>query len=74
LIMALAKVRPGNFEGMSAKSIRKVMKKKDFAAAVNRNEIKQGMSELGINSVDEENGHFEFVIGALSEKKLELGF
>ena len=65
LIVALAYVRPGNLEGMSSQSIKKAMKKKDFAAAINREDIKQGIIELGIN----ENEHFETIIKALSERK-----
>jgi putative nucleotidyltransferase with HDIG domain len=70
LIVALARVRPGRFEGMSASSVKKVMKKKEFAAAINREEIKQGIIELGVN----EDEHFELVIKALSKVRVELGF
>jgi putative nucleotidyltransferase with HDIG domain len=73
LIVALARVRPGNFDGMSAKSVKKAMKKKDFAAAINRDDIKQGIEELGIKEEDMD-GHFEIVINALSGIKEELGF
>jgi len=74
LVTALAKVRPGNFSGMSARSVKKAMKKKDFAAAINREDIKIGMEELSLESDDEKNEHFELVIKALSESKEELGF
>jgi putative nucleotidyltransferase with HDIG domain len=74
LIMALAKIRPGNFEGMTAKSVKKVMKKKDFAAAINRDEIRQGRIELGFTSPEEQDSQFELVVAALSAKKSELGF
>ncbi|MCH7568658.1 MAG: HAD family hydrolase [Nanoarchaeota archaeon] len=70
LVVALARVRPGNFEGMSAKSVRKAMKKKDFAAAISREDIKQGMEELEVD----ENEHFELIISALTEIKKDLGF
>ena len=70
LVCALAKVRPGNFEGMSAKSVRKAMKKKMFAAAINRDEIRHGIGELG----EGENEHFELVVGALRGVKKDLGF
>lgn len=70
LIMALAKVRPGNFDGMNANSVKKAMKKKDFAAAINREDIKQGIQELGVN----EDEHFEIVIRALKICKKDLGF
>lgn len=61
LVVALAKVRPGAFEGMTPKSVRKAMKKKDFARNVNREDIKKGIEELGVD----ENAHFEIVIRAL---------
>ena len=70
LVMALAKVRSGNFEGMSSESVKKAMKKKDFAAAINRKDIKQGIQELGVN----EDEHFEIVIRALKICKKDLGF
>lgn len=70
LIVALAKIRPGNFDGMSAKSIKKVMKKKDFAAAISREDIRQGIEELGV----EQDEHFALVIESLEKIKGELGF
>lgn len=70
LIVALARVRPGNFDGMSASSVKKAMKKKEFAAAINREDIKQGILEMRVN----EDEHFSLVINALSNIKKELGF
>ncbi len=70
LITALAKVRPDNFAGMNADSVRKVMKKTDFAAAINRQDIEQGIAELEVN----ENEHFELVISSLNNVKEDLGF
>jgi predicted hydrolase (HD superfamily) len=69
LVVALARVRPNRFEGMTASSVKKVMKKKEFAAAINREDIKQGILELGVN----EDEHFELVIKALSKIRVELG-
>lgn len=69
-IIALAKVRPNNFEGMSAESIKKALKKKDFAKAINREEIEQGIHELSISKEE----HFETVIKALKSEKTQLGF
>jgi predicted hydrolase (HD superfamily) len=73
LIVALARVRPGDFEGMSAKSVKKAMKKKDFAAAINRDDIRLGIEELGIGE-EEKDGFFELVVKALDGKKRDLGF
>ena len=69
LVFALAKVRPGNFEGMSAKSVKKAMKKKDFAAAINRGDINLGIEEMNVDR-DE---HFMLVVKALNSIKVELG-
>jgi putative nucleotidyltransferase with HDIG domain len=63
LVVALSKVRPGRFEGMTAKSVRKAMKKKDFAAAINRNEIREGIEGLGVDETE----HYEIVINALKD-------
>mgnify|MGYP001563428209 CR=1 FL=1 len=70
LVMALAKVRSGNFEGMSSESVKKAMKKKDFAAAINREDIQKGIVELDVG----EDEHFDLVINSLKESKGELGF
>ena len=74
LIVALAHVRPGKFSDMSAKSVMKAIKKKDFAAAINRDDINKGIEELGLNSEEKRNEHFETVIRVLEGIKKELGF
>jgi predicted hydrolase (HD superfamily) len=70
LVVALAHVRPGNFDGMTAKSVKKALKKKDFAKGVNRGDIRQGIEELGVEQCE----HFEAVIEALNGIKSDLGF
>ena len=74
LVYALARIRPGNFVGMSPKSVKKVMKKKDFAAAINRDDIRKGMSELNLETDEQKNEHFELIIKALENVKKDLGF
>jgi predicted hydrolase (HD superfamily) len=69
-IVACAMVRPDGLQNMKAKSVRKKMKQKSFAAAVNRDDIVRGAEELGV----ELNEHIEFVAGALGERSEELGF
>ena len=69
-IVACAMVRPEGLENMKAKSVRKKMKQKSFAAAVNRDDIVRGAEELGVDL----NEHIEFVAGALRERSAELGF
>ena len=61
-ITAVAAVRPDGVQGMQAKSVRKKMKQKSFAAAVNRDDIIRGAEDLGV----ELNAHIQFVIEALA--------
>ena len=70
LIVACALMRPEGLENMKAKSVRKKMKQKSFAAAVNREDIVRGAEELGVDL----NEHIEFVAYALRERSDELGF
>jgi putative nucleotidyltransferase with HDIG domain len=69
-IVACALMRPEGLENMKAKSVRKKMKQKSFAAAVNREDIVRGAEELGVDL----NEHIEFVAYALRERGGELGF
>jgi putative nucleotidyltransferase with HDIG domain len=68
-IVACALVRPEGLEGLKAKSVRKKMKQKSFAAAVNREDIVRGAEELGVDL----NEHIEFVAGAMRERSDVLG-
>ena len=63
-IVAVALMRPERLEGMKAKSVRKKMKQKSFAAAVNRDDIIRGAEELGVDL----NEHIEIVAVALKER------
>src|SRR5918993_841128 len=69
-IVACALMRPEGLENMKAKCVRKKMKQKSFAAAVNREDIVRGAEELGVDL----NEHIEFVAYALRERSDELGF
>ncbi|MFH1509444.1 MAG: HD domain-containing protein [bacterium] len=69
-ITACAYVRPTNLEGMKPKSVKKNLKKKGFAAKVDRSIIKQGIEELGAD----ENEHIMMIIEAMQEISQELGF
>jgi predicted hydrolase (HD superfamily) len=53
---------------MTPKSVKKKLKQPSFAAAVNRDELRQGAEELGVD-FDE---HLAFVIAALAERSDEL--
>lgn len=68
-ITACAMVRPERLAGMKAKSVRKKMKQKSFAAAVNRDDIVSGAEDLGV----ELNEHIQFVVDAMAERAVELG-
>jgi putative nucleotidyltransferase with HDIG domain len=68
-IAACALVRPTGIEGMKPKSVKKKLKQPSFAAGVNRDEVRQGADELGVD-FDE---HVAFVIAAMEERADELG-
>ena len=68
-IVACALVRPERLEGLKAKSVRKKMKQKSFAASVNREDITSGAEELGVDL----NEHIDFVVAALQERADALG-
>jgi predicted hydrolase (HD superfamily) len=63
-ILACAYVRPDGLEGMAPKSVKKKLKQPSFAAAVDRDELRRGAEELGVD-FDE---HLQIVIGALAER------
>ncbi len=67
-IAACAYVRPQGIHGLTPKSVKKKLKQPSFAAAVNRDDIRHGVEELGVD-LDE---HIAFVIAALEERADEL--
>jgi len=48
-IVACGLVRPTGLEGMQAKSVKKKLKNKNFAAGVSREDIAVGIEELGVD-------------------------
>jgi putative nucleotidyltransferase with HDIG domain len=68
-IAACALVRPTGIHGMAPKSVKKKLKQPSFAAGVNRDEVRQGAEELGVD-FDE---HVSFVIAAMAARADELG-
>ena len=68
-IAACALVRPTGIHGMTPKSVKKKLKTPAFAAGVNRDEVRQGAEELGVD-FDE---HIAKVIASLEERATELG-
>ena len=68
-VTAVALVRPERMEGMAVKSVTKKLKDRAFAAAVSREDIRQGAEELGV----ELNAHVGNVIEALRREADALG-
>ena len=68
-IAACALVRPTGIEGMTPKSVRKKLKQPSFAAKVDRDQIRRGIEELGVD----ENEHIQLVIDAMVERADDLG-
>jgi putative nucleotidyltransferase with HDIG domain len=68
-VAACALVRPTGIEGLTPKSVKKKLKQPSFAAGVNRDEVRDGAEELGVD-FDE---HVAFVIAAMEERAEELG-
>ena len=54
---------------MQAKSARKNMKQKSFAAVINRDDLIRGVEDLGVDW----NEHIQFVIDAMIDIADELG-
>ena len=67
-ILACAYVRPTGIHGMTPKSVRKKLGQPSFAAAVNRDDVRRGAEELGVD-FDE---HVAFVTAALETRADEL--
>ena len=68
-VAACALVRPTGIEGLTPKSVKKKLKQPSFAAGVNRDDVRRGAEELGVD-FDE---HVAFVIAAMEPKAEELG-
>ncbi len=68
-IMASALIRPTGITDLGAKSVKKRLKDKRFAAAVSREDIRQAQEALGEDLTE----HIEFVISAMRGITDELG-
>jgi putative nucleotidyltransferase with HDIG domain len=68
-VLACAYVRPEGINGMTPKSVKKKLKQPSFAAGVNRDEVREGAEELGVD-FDE---HLAFLIAAMEDRADELG-
>ena len=67
-IVACTKVRPNGISDLKAKSVKKSLKKKSFAASVDRNEIKIGVELIHI----ELDAHIDNIINILKENSTIL--
>ena len=68
-VAACALVRPTGIEGLTPKSVKKKLKQPSFAAGVNRDDVRRGAEELGVD-FDE---HVAFVIAAMEARAEDLG-
>jgi putative nucleotidyltransferase with HDIG domain len=68
-VAACALVRPTGMEGMKPKSVRKKLKQPSFAAKVDRDQIRRGIEELGVDETE----HIQLVIDAMADNAEELG-
>lgn len=68
-IVACALVRPNGIRDMESKSVKKKLKDKAFARTVNRDEVYEGVQELGADLGE----HIDFIIRALRETTEDVG-
>ena len=68
-VVACAQVRPEGLSGMTPKSVKKKLKTPAFAAAVNREDVRRGAEELGVDL----DAHIATVIAALDACAGTLG-
>ncbi len=67
-VLAVAYVRPEGLVGMTSKSVKKKLRQPSFAAAVDREDLRVGAEELGIDF----DQHLQTVIDALLARREEL--
>jgi len=68
-IVAVAKVRPNGIADLAPKSVKKKLKDKAFAAAVSREDISQGIEELGVDQAE----HVQVCIDAIRGAQERVG-
>ncbi len=68
-IVACAKVRPNGFDDLQARSVKKKLKDKAFAAAVSRHDIEQGITEMDVDR----DAHIQRCIDAIAAEAPRLG-
>jgi putative nucleotidyltransferase with HDIG domain len=68
-IVAVALMRPNGVMDLTASSVKKKLKRKEFARNVNREDIDRGAKDFGV----ELGEHIQFIIEALKPHATELG-
>ncbi len=73
-LVACARVRPDGFAGLEPKSVRKKLKDKAFAAAVNRDDVRIGFEELLplLPEGFDESAHFQTCVEAIRTRVPEF--
>jgi putative nucleotidyltransferase with HDIG domain len=69
LITATALLRPGGIMDLTASSVKKKMKKKEFARNINREDVERGAADFGVDLAE----HIQFEIDAMKPIAAELG-
>ncbi|NQZ74833.1 MAG: HD domain-containing protein [Ekhidna sp.] len=67
-IVACSQIRPEGIETLTAKSVKKKLKQKSFAAKVERDEIETGVELMEVELTD----HINFIIEVLRKHRAEL--
>jgi predicted hydrolase (HD superfamily) len=67
-VVACAQVRPQRLEGLKAKSVMKKLGQKSFAASVDREEVRIGAEQFGMDMKE----HIDFIIRVLQQHQEEL--
>src|SRR5688572_227128 len=68
-IVACAKVRPNGVADLEPSSVKKKLRDKGFAAAVSREDIRTGVTELGVDEAE----HIRTCIEAVGGEQVRLG-
>ena len=69
LITATARLRPGGILDLTASSVQKKMKKKEFARNINREDVERGAADFGVDLGE----HIQFEIDAMKSIAADLG-
>ncbi len=72
-IVACVKVRPNGINDLEPSSVKKKLKDKAFAAAVSREDIQLGATELGVLTGLDLTAHLQRCIDALKEQRERMG-